>query len=275
MDEQKKRYLTIKVATEKYKLNPEFLSHEQTLAIEGEVSRLYRLQNAILSSDEAQKVTVSSKQIMDVYLGCVQQFETEALFYRSLKHQGITVEGLKFALKDELHCDLILERVAQNIPKLNIEEARQYYAQNCNEFSRGRTWNISQILITTNDEFSENTSDNAMTRIKDIQQKAKQDSFSELALMYSECPSALEKGRLGWCEEGKLYPEISRVLKTLPKGEVSNPILTEIGFHLVICHDERPPYVAGFDEVWPFLQEKHTSRARAYLQRKWLGQWVS
>lgn len=274
MDRQKRRYLTIKIATEKFQLNPEFLSDAQKNTVAKEVDNLYRLQAAILSSDMAQKIQVSNAQLMDAYFNCVQQFETEAQFYRSLKAQGITAEGLKFALKDELHCDQVLVQVADDIPQLEKAQAQAYYNSNRVEFSRGRTWKISQILITKNDEFAENRPDKALARIIKVREAANLESFRDLAMRYSECPSALENGLLGWCEEGKLYPEITSALYTLPKEQVSEPIETELGFHIIVCHDEKPAYVASFDEVWPFLQEKHASRAKTYLQRRWLEQLV-
>lgn len=274
MDKQKRRYLTIKLATEKYKRNPEFLSSNQKATIEQEVDKLYKLQTGILASDKAQSVTVSNAHLMDAYFSCVQQFETEEQFYRSLKHQGITVEGLKFALKDELHCDMVLDLVASEIPQLDIEQAKAYYNKNRVEFSRARTWKMSQILITKNNEFVENTPDNAFARVTKISEEANVKNFADLAMRHSECPSALESGLLGWCEEGKLYPEITSALLSLPQGRVSKPIETELGFHLVLCHDEKPAYVATFEEVWPFLQEKHACRAKTYLQREWLERLV-
>lgn len=274
MDEQKRRYLTIKLATEKYQLNPEYLSSIQTATVAKEVDKLYRLQAGILASDKAQSVTVSRAHLMEAYFSCVQQFESEEAFYRSLKHHGITVEGFKFALKDELHCDMVMELISTEIPELDIAQGKAYYNNNRLEFSRARTWKMSQILITKNDEFSENRPDKALARLTEMAGIANSHNFADLAMRHSECPSALEGGYLGWCEEGKLYSEITSALCSLPQGHVSKPIETELGFHLILCHEERPACVAPFEEVWPFLQEKHAARAKAYLQREWLQQLV-
>ena len=272
MEEQKRRYLTIKLSTEKFKLNPEFLSSMQKAEIDEGVVKLNELQRRILASEEAKQVRVTRAQLTEAYKSCVEKFETEDEFYQSLKKQTLTVEGFKSALKDELHCDLVMELVSKDFPPLERKQAEEYYQKHQIEFSRGKTWNLSQILITINDEFEENTRENALARIKEVREKTESEPFSELALQYSECPSAVEKGYLGWCEEGKLYSEITSALYTLPKEEVSEPIETEVGFHLIVCHDEKPPYVATFEEVWPYLQEKHASRAKAYLQRQWISQ---
>ncbi|PWI33872.1 peptidylprolyl isomerase [Vibrio albus] len=275
MDEQKRRYLTIKLATEKFKLNPEYLSSIQKAGIEEEVIKLYQLQSRILASQEAKQVNVTRKELDEAYQSCIDQYESKDEFYQSLKNQGLTVEGLKYALKDELYCDAVLDYVSQDIPPLDKQQALDYYEKNKLEFSRAKTWNLSQILITINDEFEENTRENALAKIKEVREMTESEPFSDLAVRYSECPSAVENGYLGWCEEGKLYSEITSALYHLPKEQVSEPIETEVGFHLIVWHDEKPPYMAPFEEAWPFLQEKHNTRAKQYLQRQWIAQLIS
>lgn len=53
---------------------------------------------------------------------------------------------------------------------------------------------MSQILITVNDEYAENTRENALKRIHDIYSKARSKSFAKLAQRHSECPSAMNQG---------------------------------------------------------------------------------
>ncbi|MDG3085020.1 peptidylprolyl isomerase [Vibrio hannami] len=275
MDKQKKRYLRIKLSTEKHKLNPEYLSAEQLKELDEEVNKLQALQAKIISSKEASKIKVSSGEVVESYCKCIEQFDSKDEFYAVLKKQGITQEGFKHALREELWCDKVLDSVAQDVPKLDKQQAIDYYNKNKLNFSRAKTWKLSQILITVNDEFVENRHESVLRRIEEAYQKTKREPFEELALRYSECPSALEKGQLGWCEEGKLFPEITKALQTLQQGEVSLPIETEVGFHLVQWHEQKPAYIAPFEEVLPYLEEKHTSRAKAFLQRQWLSSLVA
>lgn len=275
MDKQKQRYLLAKLSTEKYKLNPEYLTEEQRSNLDNEVEKLNQLQKSIMASVEATKVRVSAAEVVEAYLKCAEKFESEEELYLVLKKQGITQEGFKSALRDELLCEKVLDSISQDIPQLEKQQALDYYQKNRLNFSRAKTWKVSQILITINDEFQENSRDNAKQRIEEVFTKAKSESFADLALRYSECPSALESGQLGWCEEGKLFPQISEALYQIKEGEISSPIETEAGFHLVVWHEEKPPYVASFEEVWPYLEEKHTSRAKAYIQRQWLSQLTS
>jgi nitrogen fixation protein NifM len=275
MDEQKLRYLKVKVATDRFQLNLEYLTAEQRKEVAIAAENILSMQNTILHASEAQRVEVTSAEVLAAYQKCVDNFEDKQRFYAALKNQGLTQDGYKMALREELLCDKVLELVSQDIPKLNHQHALEYYNKNRLDFSRSTTWQVKQILITVNDDFEENTRTNALKRIHALYQLAQTESFGELAIKHSECPSAVEHGDLGWCEEGKLFTELSEALHKLSPGEVSQPIETEVGFHLIQWTEKKAPYTASFEEALPFLEEKHTARAKAFVQKEWLSQLVS
>lgn len=272
MDEQKRSYLTIKVATELFQLNPQYLSNQQLIEVEERVEQVNQLQRLILNAPEAVEIDISADELDSIYQLSVERFPSREEFFASLKAQSLSEKGLKHALMDELKCEKVMELVSQDIPPLDPDNAKQYFEKNRLEFSQAKTWDMSQILITVNDDYAENIRANALARINKVAKKANLSNFANLALAHSECPSALENGRLGWCEEGKLFPEITNRLYTLAPGEISEPIETEIGFHIVHYQNQKEPRAATFEEAWPFLQEKHAARARQYLQKQWINQ---
>ncbi|MEI8633961.1 peptidylprolyl isomerase [Vibrio sp. PP-XX7] len=272
IDKQKRGYLMVKVATEQYQLNPQFLSGSQRQKVNEQVNRLLEIQAAILMSQEAQGVFVSDRDVEQAYHTCRSGYDDEAQFAQALAGQSLTEQGLRRVLYDELICDQVLAQVAESVPPLDRGQARQYYEQHPANFAAPQRWEISQILITINDDYVENRRDQAYQRICEVYQKTATEDFSALALRYSECPSALENGSLGWCDASQLYPQISAILPVLVSGQVSEPIETEIGFHLVQYHQCREAHTATFEEVLPYLEEKHLSRARQYLQKQWLRQ---
>lgn len=271
MDEQKRRYLTIKVATELFQLNPEWLSSQQRCEVDERVARLHALQDKILSAPEANEIAITDQELDQVYQLSVERFPSQEEFMASLKAQHLDEHGLRQALKDELKCEKIMELVSQDIPPLDPSNAMQYFEKHRLAFSQAKTWEMSQILITINDDYAENTRANALARISKIAKQVNTHNFASLALKHSECPSALENGQLGWCEEGKLFPQITNALYKLTPGQISQPIETEIGFHIVQYHRQKEARVATFEEAWPFLQEKHAARARQFLQKQWIN----
>lgn len=71
------------------------------------------------------------------------------------------------------------------------------------------------------------------------QVRAKTADFGELAKKYSEDGSAPNGGELGWMSPGDLVPEFEQAMNRLQIGEVSNPVKTEFGWHLIQVLERR------------------------------------
>lgn len=71
------------------------------------------------------------------------------------------------------------------------------------------------------------------------QVRAKTADFAELAKKYSEDGSASNGGELGWMSPGDLVPEFEQAMNRLQIGEVSNPVKSEFGWHLIQVLERR------------------------------------
>ena len=66
------------------------------------------------------------------------------------------------------------------------------------------------------------------------QQIADGTAFGDLAKEHSQCPSGKEGGSLGQFGQGQMVPEFDAVIfGDLPVGEVSEPVKTQFGYHLI------------------------------------------
>ena len=59
------------------------------------------------------------------------------------------------------------------------------------------------------------------------------DNFMNAAKKYSKCPSGKSGGILGWFGKGDMVPEFEKAAFSLPLGEVSEPVKTQFGWHLI------------------------------------------
>ena len=77
--------------------------------------------------------------------------------------------------------------------------------------------------------------------MEEIQQKlAAGADFGDLARTYSEDPgTAAQGGDLGCFAAGRLVPEFEEAAFDLRPGEVSEPVLTQYGYHLILLHEKR------------------------------------
>jgi peptidyl-prolyl cis-trans isomerase SurA len=87
------------------------------------------------------------------------------------------------------------------------------------------------ILIKTNELVSESDARNRLRVLKErLENKA---DFAELARVHSEDSSASRGGDLGWILPGDTVPEFEREMDRLQPGEISEPIRTPFGLHLI------------------------------------------
>ncbi len=63
--------------------------------------------------------------------------------------------------------------------------------------------------------------------------------FEKLAKKHSKCPSGKKGGDLGYFGRGMMVPEFDNVVFTMNKGEVSSPVKTQFGYHLIMVVDRR------------------------------------
>lgn len=77
-----------------------------------------------------------------------------------------------------------------------------------------------------------------MKKIKERIESGDSD-FQTLARLHSADPSGTRGGDLGWIYEGDLPPELEAEINKLQKGQISEPIKTPFGYHLIQVTDRR------------------------------------
>lgn len=65
--------------------------------------------------------------------------------------------------------------------------------------------------------------------------------FGQLARQYSQDASASTGGDLGWIDEGETVPEFERTLQALKPGEISRPVQSQFGWHVIRLNETRTP----------------------------------
>ncbi|MHA6493215.1 SurA N-terminal domain-containing protein [Pseudomonas borbori] len=106
----------------------------------------------------------------------------------------------------------------------------------------------AHILIEVNDSLSD---DQAKTKIEDVEKRLKQgDDFAALAKEFSADPgSAANGGDLGYAGPGVYDPAFEEALFSLNKGDVSPPVRSEFGWHLIKLLDVQAPEVPSFESL--------------------------
>lgn len=141
-------------------------------------------------------------------------------------------------LKKEFLTQMMISKTLSEVT-ITDEEAKKYYEENKENFADKETVTAKHILVDTED---------AAKKIKD-EILAGSVSFEEAAEKYSACPSKEQGGSLGAFSRGMMVPEFEEASFTLPVGEVSEPVQTQFGYHIIKVTDRAEKNIKPFDEV--------------------------
>jgi len=131
----------------------------------------------------------------------------------------------------------VLQQVAAHHTAVSELDVRLFYHLYGERFRTSERRQIRHILITLNPDYPENTRAAALARIEHARDTlaGRPQHFAGLARRLSECPTAMEGGRLGPVVRGQIYPQLNQALFHLREGEISGVLESELGFHLLLC----------------------------------------
>lgn len=102
----------------------------------------------------------------------------------------------------------------------------------------------------------------AITKEKE-RAKAIERAFADAASKHSTCPSSKDGGDLGYFPRaGAMVEPFARAAFALKPFQMSEPVVTEFGYHLILAVDFKPGKDVKFDQVKPFVQEVYGERLR-------------
>ncbi len=231
----------------------------------------FDLEQLVIHAPEAMDVVIPDAQIEHAFNEVASRYSDDKEFFHDLQLNGLDENSLRTALYRELLFDTVMQRVSIDIPEITDLDVHLFYEMHQQQFVLTEKRTTRHILITINPEFAENTEAMALQRITEIKQKLA-GQVEQFAKRYSECPTALEGGKLGEIQRGQLYPELDTVLFQMRVQQISDPIKTRIGYHLLFCEAIKHGKHLPLSEVTGRIREILQTRYRRHHQREWLNQ---
>jgi parvulin-like peptidyl-prolyl isomerase len=260
------------------------LIDEQLLFQEGK-----KLDLKVHDSDIDNQENVLKAQFMPADLGtdsaAAAQAHAQVAFKKWMEANGITYEDLRKKLSRDVMVNKVIEtQVKTHVKDPSDKEVKAYFSKvkdylltksteppagmsdegadafmhvalQVKQASSERV-RLSDILI----RIAPQASKNEVNRAKETAQaiyKELQDgtsSFAEIAKSESEDPeSAARGGDLGWAAKGELMPELDKQAFSLPVGEISKPVFTPIGYHIVRVEEKGAAQPVTFDRFKDYI----------------------
>lgn len=181
-----------------------------------------------------QDIKIDSEEIDKEFATMQDQYGGEEGLAQALEASGISEKEFKTSIEEQLAIKALLE------DKLNVsdEDVKAYYEENKEQFSQEEQVNASHVLVK--DE----------KVAKDVKKKLDDGGkMEELAKEYSEDPGSKDTGgNLGFFGKGEMVPEFEKAAFSLKVGEISEPIKSEHGYHVILVNDKKEAKESSFDE---------------------------
>lgn len=181
--------------------------------------------------------------------GILDQLVQQTLVGQLLGEQ--VSKRVELAMQNErrsLEAAVVIEGIVDDA--VTEETVRAYYEE---EFVAGEPteeFNASHILVETEEE--------AATIIEEIAAGA---LFEDVARVKSTGPSGPNGGNLGWFGPGMMVPEFQAAVEELEVGEVSAPVQTQFGWHVITLNDKRNQEAPALEDVRAEIENQLSQQA--------------
>lgn len=267
------RYALLRAASELFEKPPAALEPEQMQRVEKQARREFDLERKILESAEAVRVLVPDAAVDRAYQEIRGRYEDEDALLADLARNGLDEATLLAALKRQCKVESVLELVGSRAPSVSEIDVALYYHSHLDRFRQPERREAYHILLSINPDYPENTRDEAERRIREIAERLqrKPREFERLATRHSECPTALQGGRLGLVPRGQLYPELDEALFALKEGRFSGVVESPMGFHLLWCKTIESARTLSLRDATPHIRKRLRERQQRICQRAWVS----
>ena len=208
---------------------------------------------------EKNNITLSKDELQEEIDTMIEGFGGEESYLAALQYYGLTQDAFEKDLEINMYINKLLE------PEIEIteEEMKEYFEANKESFDQKEQVKASHILVE-----DEETA-------KEVKEKLDNDGdFAKLAEEYSTDPGSKDKGGdLGFFGKGKMVKEFEEAAFSMEIGEISAPVKSEHGFHIIKTEDKIEAKEATFEDSkedvkQKILEEKLPVHYETWIQEK-------
>ncbi|AYA74958.1 foldase [Bacillus sp. Y1] len=183
---------------------------------------------------DKQKITVSDEEVEEELATLAESYGGETALEEAVVATGMTMDDVRDDIINYIKTEKLIE------PRIEItdEELQTYFDENKDTFATAEQVQASHILVA--DEATANEVKSKLDAGED---------FSELAKEYSTDTTTAESGGdLGYFSSGDMVAEFEEVAFALGVDEISAPVKTEYGYHIIKVVDHQEAKEANFED---------------------------
>ncbi|MFM2484268.1 nitrogen fixation protein NifM [Celerinatantimonas yamalensis] len=264
------RYPLLRCAIEDYHCLPQDLSSKQQQQLLAHLTKAQWIEGYV-ARQSAHPVT--SEELLMAEQTLIAQFPSMNDYHQARDWLELDDELLQQSLTQALKADRVLAHVREQVEPPVESELMEFYQQHPEQFVQPEQRVLRHILRTINDDLAENTLEQVWPWMYTLaaQLRADPTQFADAAMRHSECPSALQGGVLGRVQKGQLYPELEAVAFELTDNQVSDPVESPMGVHLLWCESHQDAQQLSFAAIQSALYGQMLTARQKQAERAYMA----
>ncbi len=159
-------------------------------------------------------------------------------FRQTLAESGLSFRSFRKNIKEEITLQQLLDQEVRRRIRVTDQEVETYLARQAGTLGTRSAYHLQHILIATPEAASPDQIESARQQAESIIQSLRDGAdFADMALNKSDGRQALEGGDLGWRPADQLPTIFADLVINMERGEISEPIRTASGFHIIKLKD--------------------------------------
>jgi len=208
--------------------------------------------NALLrAAAEKQLIEVKEEEIESAIAMVKRNFRSDEEFNQILFAENLSQKKFRENITTDIKVQKLLDQeVIKQVAEITKEEANKYYKENEAQFTEPSKVRARHILVKLKKDASEAEMEPVLKKVALIHERIlKGDDFALLAKTYSEDPAAVKGGDLGFFARGEMVKSFEDAVFALKVGEISDPVRTDFGFHIIKLEEVKDPTVIPFEKI--------------------------
>ncbi|RLD16175.1 MAG: hypothetical protein DRI36_06060 [Caldiserica bacterium] len=228
-------------------VNPEELKKKEK-DIKEEILNQMIEEKLLLQEAKRKGIRVSEREVDEGIAEIKSRFKSEKEYQEELKRQGLTPSKMRENIREQLMIIKLIDmEVKSKIENPTDKELEEFYKNNKEMMWEPEKVRVRHIFIKVSSTTPKEVARKKAIKILKLAKEG--EDFSELARKYSDAPSKVNGGDLGFFARGEMTPEFEKVAFSLNVGEISDIVETENGFHIIKCIGKKAREKRSFEDV--------------------------
>ncbi len=158
----------------------------------------------------------------------------------ALAREGIVYAEYREQMRREMTLSMLRQRDVYSHIYVSPREIDQFLTRQAADKTGDASYNVSHILLALPEAASPGQLEQVEKKAGEVRERAvKGEDFGQLAVSYSQAQTALERGQIGWRKGNELPIFMAEVVAKMKPGDVSEPVRTPSGFHIIRLNESR------------------------------------